>query len=168
MRTTAGGGYGDPLERDPDAVLADVVDGFVSRARARNAYGVVLTETPDDLTIDREATEQLRRALASERSLDLYDSGVTHDATRSDPAETRERRHFGDDPAYGVIQQALAGVPRDFCRADCPLRADPHRCPWHNAEMLEYWSVDALEQWTIRRCPKNEGILAGLRQLLVD
>ncbi|MFE6614801.1 hydantoinase B/oxoprolinase family protein [Amycolatopsis sp. NPDC057786] len=38
-----GGGYGDPHERDPEAVLADVVDGYVSVDAARELYGVEVT-----------------------------------------------------------------------------------------------------------------------------
>ncbi|MFJ8917330.1 hydantoinase B/oxoprolinase family protein [Amycolatopsis sp. NPDC102389] len=38
-----GGGYGDPHERDPEAVLADVVDGYVSVGAARELYGVEVT-----------------------------------------------------------------------------------------------------------------------------
>ncbi|ANN15461.1 hydantoinase [Amycolatopsis orientalis] len=38
-----GGGYGDPFEREPEAVLADVVDGYVSVAAARELYGVEVT-----------------------------------------------------------------------------------------------------------------------------
>ena len=37
-----GGGWGDPFEREPEAVLADVVDGYVSIDRAREDYGVVI------------------------------------------------------------------------------------------------------------------------------
>jgi N-methylhydantoinase B len=56
-RSGGGGGYGDPMERDPEAVLADVRDGYVSVDSAREDYGVVVTE---DLEIDREETEALR------------------------------------------------------------------------------------------------------------
>ncbi|WP_181772950.1 hydantoinase B/oxoprolinase family protein [Amycolatopsis pittospori] len=38
-----GGGYGDPFEREPEAVLADVVDGYVSVEAARELYGVEVT-----------------------------------------------------------------------------------------------------------------------------
>jgi len=53
------GSYGDPLDRDPAAVLGDVLDGYVSIQGAREDYGVVITE--NSLSIDREATEILRR-----------------------------------------------------------------------------------------------------------
>lgn len=54
---SAGGGYGRPIDRDSHRVLADVREGWVSRERARNVYGVAIT---DGLTIDEEETEHLR------------------------------------------------------------------------------------------------------------
>ncbi len=54
----AGGGYGDPLERDPQLVLGDVLDGYVSVAGAREDYAVVID--PDKLTVDDEMTKRLR------------------------------------------------------------------------------------------------------------
>jgi N-methylhydantoinase B len=60
-----GGGYGDPFTRRTDRVLADVAEGFVSLARARDAYGVVLRgdpACPETLTLDEEATAELREA----------------------------------------------------------------------------------------------------------
>ena len=56
-RTAGGGGYGDPYERSPEAVRADVADGYVTREAAREEYGVVVNK---DGTIDYEATEDLR------------------------------------------------------------------------------------------------------------
>ena len=44
--TTGGGGWGDPLEREPELVLRDVIDGKVSAAAARDDYGVVLASRP--------------------------------------------------------------------------------------------------------------------------
>jgi N-methylhydantoinase B len=64
VRTGGGGGWGDPLERDPMAVRADVQEEFVSARAARERYGVVLRE---DLRIDHAATERVRDALRSMR-----------------------------------------------------------------------------------------------------
>ena len=55
-----GGGYGDPLSRDPAAVRQDVRDGLVSLAAAREDYGVVLDAAT--LEIDKAATATLRAA----------------------------------------------------------------------------------------------------------
>ena len=57
-----GGGWGDPLERDPQAVLDDVLDEYVSVEGARRDYGVVLTGSLAelDLAVNETATAQLR------------------------------------------------------------------------------------------------------------
>jgi N-methylhydantoinase B len=52
-----GGGWGSPYERDPERVHGDVVRNYVSPARAREDYGVVLTS---ELAVDAEATARLR------------------------------------------------------------------------------------------------------------
>jgi N-methylhydantoinase B len=56
-----GGGYGHPAERNPEAVLRDVIDEYVSLECARTEYGVVID--PDSLEIDRAATKKLRDGL---------------------------------------------------------------------------------------------------------
>ena len=53
-----GGGWGDPMSRDPEAVRQDVLDGKVSAEAARDSYGVVLR--PGSQEIDLEATRQRR------------------------------------------------------------------------------------------------------------
>ena len=53
----AAAGFGNPLERDPERVRQDVLDGYVSREGAERDYGYVLQ---DDLTVDEEATDRLR------------------------------------------------------------------------------------------------------------
>ena len=57
LRTGGGGGFGDPLERDPERVAVDVLDGYVTREGAARDYGVVLR---DDLSVDEEATRRRR------------------------------------------------------------------------------------------------------------
>jgi N-methylhydantoinase B len=56
--TAGGGGYGNPLERDPFRVRWDVVEGLIGRERARDVYGVVIGE---NYQIDDAATAELRR-----------------------------------------------------------------------------------------------------------
>jgi N-methylhydantoinase B len=60
-----GGGYGDPLDRDPPLVARDVENSLVSRAWAERVYGVVLRS--DSLEVDAEATASRRSALRDER-----------------------------------------------------------------------------------------------------
>lgn len=54
----AGGGYGNSREREPQRVLADLLDGFISSDVARSTYGVVIN---DQMQLDIEATTQLRQ-----------------------------------------------------------------------------------------------------------
>ncbi|MFQ5851368.1 MAG: hydantoinase B/oxoprolinase family protein [Candidatus Binatia bacterium] len=59
-----GGGYGDPLDRNPERVGRDVENGWVSVDRARESYGVVLSE---DGTVDQEKTAGLREQVRQAR-----------------------------------------------------------------------------------------------------
>ena len=52
------GGYGDPLERDPELILSDVLDEFTTVELAREKYGVVIE--PAMLRLDHNATKRLR------------------------------------------------------------------------------------------------------------
>jgi N-methylhydantoinase B len=56
--TGGGGGYGDPLQRDPAAVAADVRNGFVSVGAAAESYAVVVD--PVTFTVDASATARRR------------------------------------------------------------------------------------------------------------
>ena len=56
-----GGGYGNPLEREPEMVESDVIEGYVSLEKAREDYGVVIH--PKTRKLDEEATRKLRDTL---------------------------------------------------------------------------------------------------------
>jgi N-methylhydantoinase B len=58
LRTPGGGGYGNPLERNPELVLRDVLDGRVSLETAEEKYGVVIDT--DTMQVDSENTRRLR------------------------------------------------------------------------------------------------------------
>jgi N-methylhydantoinase B len=60
LDTPGGGGYGDPLARTPERVLADVREGFVSVEAAEREYGVVLTQDGGSWAIDAAATGRMR------------------------------------------------------------------------------------------------------------
>jgi N-methylhydantoinase B len=72
MELPGGGGFWSPLDRDPAAVLWDVIEDKVSIAAAAREYGVVvqchlpadaIVRLPEDFSVDRDATERLRAAL---------------------------------------------------------------------------------------------------------
>jgi len=60
-----GGGFGDPLERDPALVLKDVKNSLVSNEYAEKVYGVII-ETPA-MNVDFSKTEEKRAEIRSLR-----------------------------------------------------------------------------------------------------
>jgi N-methylhydantoinase B len=67
IRTTGGGGWGDPLERPYDEVERDLRWGKVSFAGARADYGVVASGTKDEVVIDAIASDAVRATLRAQR-----------------------------------------------------------------------------------------------------
>jgi N-methylhydantoinase B len=67
IRTTGGGGWGDPLDRPYDEVERDLRWGKVSFEAAHAAYGVVATGTGDEPVVDVAASDALRARLRAER-----------------------------------------------------------------------------------------------------
>jgi hypothetical protein len=58
VHSAGAGGYGDPLQREPQRVLEDVLDGYVTLDAASRDYGVVLNSAAD--AVDEGATQKLR------------------------------------------------------------------------------------------------------------
>jgi N-methylhydantoinase B len=71
VRNNGGGGYGDPLDRELEAVKRDVRDGYVTIAGAARDYGVVVSGDPDldpeNLVVDEGATADLRAQMRADR-----------------------------------------------------------------------------------------------------
>jgi N-methylhydantoinase B len=67
LDTPGGGGYGDPLTRDPERVLADVREGVVSREAAERDYGVILQPAGRSWALDVTATHARRAQLRKDK-----------------------------------------------------------------------------------------------------
>lgn len=96
--SAGGGGFGDPLERHPQEVLDDVIDGYVSIGRAAADYGVVITEIDaelDDFLLDEAASDLLRAEIRSQRS-----GWLTEDA-----ADVAARYRSGETGMLDVIRR---------------------------------------------------------------
>lgn len=96
--TAGGGGFGDPLARDPEKVLVDVIDDYVSIRRAALDYGVVIKEIDADLCeyeIDTAATEVLRAEMRGKRK----------GWARMDPAEVSRLYKAGDIDALDAVRR---------------------------------------------------------------
>ncbi|MEM7023725.1 MAG: hydantoinase B/oxoprolinase family protein [Pseudomonadota bacterium] len=92
------GGWGNPLQRDPRAVLRDHARGWVSIDHARKAYGVVI----DHGEVDMVATESLRAEMADALGdTGFYDVGADRAAFEAVWTEAN----------YGALTTVLAGLP---------------------------------------------------------
>ncbi len=94
IRTTGGGGWGDPLQRPYDEVERDVVWGKVSVEGARRDYGVVAVGAGDRLHVDVEASDALRTELRASR-------------TGSEP-------FFDRGPGYAQLAEGAGAAPVDW------------------------------------------------------
>jgi N-methylhydantoinase B len=56
-----GGGCGNPLDREPERVEVDVLEGYVSIEKAKEDYGVIID--PETLRVDGERTRKLRESM---------------------------------------------------------------------------------------------------------
>jgi N-methylhydantoinase B len=99
LREPNAGGYGDPLEREPELVREDVLDDFTTVELARDAYGVIFSDERS-LEIDTEATERRRAELRASRdgagSLNaLFDRGEGRLLPSVSPVSEAGNRAFG-------------------------------------------------------------------------
>jgi N-methylhydantoinase B len=117
MQSAGGGGYGDPLARDPERVRRDLQGGYVSPERARAGYGVVLTPGGE---VDPAATEAERKRLAAARR------AVPVAADERDPYEGGRGRHrvLRLPPALAAsLGVATGDLVEMLGRHPAPLRA---------------------------------------------
>jgi N-methylhydantoinase B len=126
MTNGGGGGYGDPLERDPQRVLDDVLDGLVSPGAALTVYGVALRGG----AVDAEATEQTRARLRGERGAIVTHEGVAAVARGS---RNGERRPDLERPVRENLEIASQHGSRWLRCAQCGQWLCPEHEDWLEA-----------------------------------
>lgn len=119
IMTPGGGGFGDPLERDPDAVLQDIQLGYVSEEAAFNDYGVVIV----DESIDRASTDLRRKDLIEQRGPSAgFNFGPERDAwekvfddetmTRMNAMLMRLSANVRAQRRLGIFQKVVPGLAK--------------------------------------------------------
>ncbi|PPR61475.1 MAG: Acetophenone carboxylase delta subunit [Alphaproteobacteria bacterium MarineAlpha4_Bin2] len=93
------GGWGDPLERDPEAVVRDIKSGFVTPDKAEAVYGVILRNGSYDV----DGTKSLRAARMAEhkRNDAFFDFGP----------ERQEFEHVWTNDNYAVLSDLISELP---------------------------------------------------------
>ena len=108
IRTTGGGGWGDPLAREAELVCYDVQCGLVSEQAARDDYGVVVAREGRRHVVDRAATNALRNKMRARRGrLPMFDRGP-YFAAMKDEIERPEGWPDPDEGWYAADMVAEA------------------------------------------------------------
>src|SRR5581483_775188 len=127
VRSAGGGGYGDPLARDPERVATDVHEGYVSAAAATRLYGVVLKQKG---AVDAAATAALRQQIRAARfkltaatvaESEVFEPGAysRRRVCRLNPADAAAGRLHEDDVVE--LDARLAAPLRAWLRIDATV-----------------------------------------------
>ncbi|HUN45018.1 MAG TPA: hydantoinase B/oxoprolinase family protein, partial [Stellaceae bacterium] len=116
-----GGGYGDPLRRDPTKVLADVENGFVTAEEADSVYGVVMRAG----AVDEKATAALRASRSGRQIVEFVfgDERLAYEAVFSPQLQDRVAALLSERPA--AVRQYARGRIYEAIERDPALRQMP-------------------------------------------
>jgi N-methylhydantoinase B len=123
LQAAGGGGYGDPLEREPERVAEDVREGYIDERTAHDVYGVVIKS---DGSVDEPATRVRREALADMRHMlqvvsatgELYRDGRVS-RRRICPLHSRDLAALGlSDGAIVELSSGWGAPLRAWCSTD--------------------------------------------------
>lgn len=112
MDSSGGGGFGDPLERDLDAVAADLAEGYVTPAAAERIYGAVLKDGAIDRAASAARRAQMLAARPRVRLIPVNDLDAERGRSIRIDSETASRLGVGPGAVVELVN-----------RAGAPLRA---------------------------------------------
>jgi N-methylhydantoinase B len=133
--SAGGGGFGDPLGRDPAAVCEDVADGYVTVERARKDYGVVVREVDAELAqyeVDEEETARERDRTAAERLGRLEE----------EPESVAERYRAGELDVLDLVRHY--GVILDWGTGELLPKTTQQFRAMLGRRMVPHWSRAAV------------------------
>jgi len=148
MASSGGGGFGDPLERDPARVVADLAQGVVSPAAATSVYGVVVAAG----AVDEAATAARRRDLIAARVTVPLSLATDHDEsqTRIVSLDAATARRLGVTRGHVVELVNPVGAPVR-CWVGSVQEIGSSRCAGVSAVTLSMLGRAAGEEVEIRK-----------------
>lgn len=139
--SAGGGGLGDPLKRDTQAVLNDVIEGYVSIARAKKDYGVIVEEIDADLCeyrLDDQASLAERARIASHRKAWLEE----------DPEQVAARYRAHELDMFDLIRQH--GVIVDWGSGELLPKTTATFREMLKRRTVPYWTADQSSKATLK------------------
>src|SRR5215211_343762 len=144
MRSGGGGGFGDPMERDPKLAAEDVREGYGSRAVAQTVYGVVLTAAGDVYVVATKSRREGKGPVhVEEEAFEVipgyYGRGIVHAAFSgaSDRIASAMCREIGTTPSVSSSSRQLTAAQTTFRFPDTPRTAIPNFC---TNERIRKWA----------------------------
>ena len=121
LESAGGGGYGLALERDPEKVLADLREGFITERKAAERYGVVIRHGK----IDDAATKQKRATLVGANTKATVTEGrdIFQDGRRVCAFSPADARKLGGDGALIEMVSATGAPLRAWIKSDPEAKA---------------------------------------------
>ncbi len=164
VETNGGGGYGDPLDRDPQRVIADVAMGYITPRKAEEIYGVVLLKERLDAAASSERRRELR---VSRLRLALTECNVADDSSYFPrcwlhPA-TAERLGVTSGDLVELLAPDEATAPlRLAATPDPAVRQDALCMP---ASLRSFYALQCGNSYALRRLdqPLLQGAAAALQ-----
>jgi N-methylhydantoinase B len=136
---SGGGGYGDPVRRDPERVLADIRHELVSPETARSIYGVVIGEN----AVDSVGTSDARAAILRSR---LEQGRAVSEGVRTDPMPGGVRLHPVADTVEAVRVDGEALLRCTVCQARLGGYTDDYKAGTRVRE-LPITELSHLNEW---------------------
>lgn len=123
IATPCGGGYADPLERDPQAVLCDVADGLCDPQIASAVYGVVVAANRVDEAQTSLLRERMRAVAGQPQEFSLGPEREAYEATWTDALQTAVNEEIWSYPTAvrNVVKKRLQQTLRQRLQAQEPV-----------------------------------------------
>jgi N-methylhydantoinase B len=152
-QTSGGGGWGDPLKRDPALVAEDVRQGHLDRPEVEERYGVVLTDAGK---VDAAQTEAKRSALRSARRQFLLQVADDDDAPKRRMAYTSPQSltdlQLSDGDLIEIVRDD-APLIRAWIKSDTKMSANIIRVATDAARILRSQTGDPVRVRSVGRAP---------------
>jgi N-methylhydantoinase B len=155
-----GGGYGDPLQRDPDLVALDVEEGFVTASAAAEYYGVALSAQGG--SVDAKATAEKRHAALRAR-LDGQEP-----VAQAKPAASCRANLTADNGRFRCCCGADLGPANENWKTRCAMKTVPPRdigryiVLHEELELRSFYCRSCATQLEVEVCRKDEDSLSTM------
>jgi len=159
-----GGGYGDPLDRDPELVCKDVANKMVCVEAARDVYGVIIN--PESMKVNAKATQDKRRKLRESRVPGVETYNATIDTTGRRISEYLESSDVSGQQVIRCVKcRHVFGPIKESYKEHAivserpPRQAGPRHDGIEQFVLREFYCPGCATMLDVEMCRKGEPII---------